>query len=134
MLYDLRLYLTYNKISFRCTKNKMEKVMKNLRLNKYLIILMISLFGSVNILANTLVQDDKTINEFTSILKQKVLLSNDQEAKVLGIMTELQKNTSAKPENKPEYVKTAQTKVESLLDSKQKMKYDIIKNDLWKKI
>jgi hypothetical protein len=112
----------------------MEKVMKNLRLNKYLIILMISLFGSVNILANTLVQDDKTINEFTSILKQKVLLSNDQEAKVLGIMTELQKNTSAKPENKPEYVKTAQTKVESLLDSKQKMKYDIIKNDLWKKI
>jgi hypothetical protein len=31
-------------------------------------------------------------------------------------------------------VKAAQTKVESLLDEKQKMKYDILKNNLWKQI
>lgn len=109
--------------------------MNTLRLNKYfLIIILIALFGTINILSNTVIQDDKTINEFASTLKQKVLLSNDQEAKVINIMTELQNNISSKPENKSEYVKTAQTKVENLLDSKQKMKYDIIKNDLWKKI
>jgi len=109
--------------------------MNTLRLNKYfLIIVLLALFGTINILSNTVIQDDKTINEFASTLKQKVLLSNDQEAKVINIMTELQNNISSKPENKSEYVKTAQTKVENLLDSKQKMKYDIIKNDLWKKI
>lgn len=109
--------------------------MNTLRLNKYfLIIILIALFGTINILSNPVIQDDKTINEFASTLKQKVLLSNDQETKVINIMTELQNNISSKPENKSEYVKTAQTKVENLLDSKQKMKYDIIKNDLWKKI
>ena len=107
--------------------------MNNLRLNKqFLIIIFVLLFGSMNIFSLTMKQDDKKINEFTSTLKQKVLLSNDQEAKVLSIMSELQNNISSKPENKSEYIKTAQSKVESLLDSKQKMKYDIIKNDLWK--
>lgn len=109
--------------------------MNTLRLNKYfLIILLIMLFGSMNILSSTMNQDDKKVKEFTSTLKQKVLLNNDQEAKVLSIMSELQNNISSKPENKSEYIKSAQSKVESLLDSKQKMKYDIIKNDLWKNI
>ncbi len=109
--------------------------MNTLRLNKFLLIIsLILVFGANNLLSKTVIQDDKTINEFTSILKQKVLLSNDQEAKVLSIMTELQNNISSKPGNKSDFVKTAQAKVESLLDSKQKMKYDIIKTDLWKKI
>ena len=107
--------------------------MNTLRLNKqFLIIIFVLLFGSMNIFSLTMKQDDKKINEFTSTLKQKVLLSNDQEAKVLSIMSELQNNISSKPENKSEYIKTAQSKVESLLDSKQMIKYDIIKNDLWK--
>lgn len=107
--------------------------MNTFRLNKhFLIIMLIMLFGSLNILSSTMNQDDKKVKEFTSTLKQKVLLNNDQEAKVLSIMSELQNNISSKPENKSEYIKTAQTKVEILLDSKQKMKYDIIKNDLWK--
>lgn len=109
--------------------------MNILRISKFLLIIsLILIFGANNILSKTVIQDDKTTKEFTSILKQKVLLSNDQEAKVLTIMTELQNNTLSKPENKSDFVKTAQTKVESLLDSKQKMKYDIIKTDLWKKI
>jgi len=95
---------------------------------------LLAFFGTTNILSKTVIQDDKKINEFASILKQKVLLSNDQEAKVINIITELQNNISSKPENKSEFIKTAQTKVETLLDSRQKMKYDIIKNDLWKKI
>jgi hypothetical protein len=109
--------------------------MNTLRLNKYLLILsLIVVVSTNNLLSKTVKQDNKAITEFTSILKQKVLLTNDQEAKVLTIMNELQKNISTKPENKSDYVKTAQTIVESLLDSKQKMKYDIIKNDLWKNI
>jgi hypothetical protein len=109
--------------------------MNTLRLNKYLLILSLIVVVSANtLLSKTVIQDNKAITEFTSILKQKVLLTNDQEAKVLTIMNELQKNVSSKPENKSDYVKTAQTKVESLLDNKQKMKYDIIKNDLWKNI
>ena len=108
--------------------------MNTLRLNKYfLIILLLALFGTTSIFAKTVIQDDKKINEFASILKQKVLLSNDQEANVVNIITELQNNISSKPENKSEFIKKAQTKVETLLDSRQKMKYDIIKNDLWKK-
>lgn len=109
--------------------------MNTLRLNKFLLIIsLILVFGANNLLSKTVIQNDKTIKEFTSILKQKVLLSNDQEAKILTIMTELQNNISSKPENKSDFVKSAQTKVESILDSKQKMKYDIIKTDLWKKI
>jgi len=90
-------------------------------------------FGTTSFFAKTDIQDDKKINEFASILKQKVLLSNDQEANVVNIITELQNNISSKPENKSEFIKKAQTKVETLLDNRQKMKYDIIKNDLWKK-
>jgi hypothetical protein len=109
--------------------------LNTLRLYKYFltIILIISVL-SLNITAKTVIQDDKKINEFASILQQKVLLTDDQEAKVIAIMTELQNNILSKPENKSDFIKTAQSKVESLLDSKQKMKYDIIKNDLWKKI
>ena len=62
------------------------------------------------------------------------MLNNDQEIKVTNILSELYKNISSKPENKNVFIKEAQSKIESLLDNKQKMKYDIIKNDLWKKI
>ncbi|MBK7629762.1 MAG: hypothetical protein IPJ23_03435 [Ignavibacteriales bacterium] len=62
------------------------------------------------------------------------MLSNDQETKVINILSELQNSISLKPENKNALIKDAQTKIESLLDKKQKMKYEIIKNDLWKKI
>jgi hypothetical protein len=109
--------------------------MNPLRLNKYFLTMILILSAvSINIMAKTAIQDDKKINEFASILQQKVLLTDDQETKVIAIMTELQNNILSKPENKSEFIKSAQSKVESLLDSKQKMKYDIIKNDLWKKI
>ncbi len=109
--------------------------MLTIRLVKNLIILFtIVVFSSSIILAQGTVKDDKQLSEIVSTLKQKVLLSNDQETKVLGILSELKNNLSSKPENKETFVKDAQKKVESLLDTKQKMKYDILKNDLWKKI
>ena len=109
--------------------------MNTLRINKYfLIIVLIALFGTTNILSKTVIQDDKTVKELASTLKQKLLLSNDQETKVINILTELQNNISSKPENKSVFIKDADTKIANILDSKQKMKYDVIKNDLWKKI
>jgi hypothetical protein len=109
--------------------------MKTIRFNKITaILLMFIVFSSINILGKTQLQDDKKITEIASILTQKVLLSNDQEAKVINILSGLQNGISAKPENKNELIKDAQTKIENLLDKKQKMKYDIIKNDFWKKI
>ena len=109
--------------------------MNKIRFNKFAIVIMlITVFSSINILAKTQLQDDNKINEFASILKQKVLLNSDQETKVINILSDLQKNIKLKPGDKQEFLKEAQTKIESLLDNKQKMKYDIIKNDLWKKI
>ncbi len=78
--------------------------------------------------------DDKQLTEIVSTLKKKVLLSNDQESKILSILTELKNNINSKPDNKDVLVNEAQKKVESLLDSRQKMKYDILKKDLWQKI
>ncbi|MFZ2322138.1 MAG: hypothetical protein WAV89_00435 [Ignavibacteriaceae bacterium] len=104
------------------------------RLMKNIIILVAIFIASSQFILAQDAKNDKQLNEIVSTLKQKVLLSNDQEAKVLGILSELKNNISAKPENKDLLVKDAQTKVESLLDKKQKMKYDILKNDLWKKI
>lgn len=109
--------------------------MNILRFNKYgIIIFLLILFATTNVFSKSLLQDDKKINEFASTLKQKVLLNNNQEAAVISILSELQKNISSKPENKSDFLKDAQGKVEKLLDNKQKMKYDIIKNDIWKKI
>lgn len=78
-------------------------------------------------------QDDKKVEEVTNILKQKVLLNNDQEIQVKQILNELQSKLVANPGSKTEFISQAQSKIESLLDKKQKLKYDIIKNEIWKK-
>ncbi len=123
------------KLVFNSKEIKRRKNVNNIRINKFAIIIMMMItFSAINILSSTVLQDDKKISEFTSILKQKVLLNSDQEIKVTNILSELYKNISSKPENKNVFIKEAQSKIESLLDNKQKMKYDIIKNDLWKKI
>lgn len=104
------------------------------RMIKYTIILVAIFIASSQIIFAQDVKADKQLNELVSTLTQKVLLNSDQETKVLGILNELKSNISAKPDNKDLLVKDAQSKVESLLDKKQKMKYDILKNDFWKKV
>lgn len=98
------------------------------------ILVMFIVFSSINILGDTQIQNDKSIKEIATILTQKVLLNKDQENKVVNILSELENGISSKPENKSQFIKEAQNKIESLLDKKQRMKYDIIKNDLWKNI
>lgn len=101
--------------------------------NSKLVLMLILVIFGINLSAKTSLQDQKSISELASVLKQKVLLSSEQESKVVNILTELKNNVTSKPENKSSFIKEAQSKIESLLDNKQKMKYDIIKNDLWKK-
>lgn len=86
------------------------------------------------ILAQGNSNDDKRISDLVSTLKQKVLLSGDQVEKITSILKELKSNTASNPEKKDASLKEAQNKFESLLDNKQKMKYDILKNNFWKKV
>lgn len=108
--------------------------MLNSKFIKYFLTFVFSVLILSQITIAQEVKDNKQLNEIVSTLKQKVLLNNDQETKVLTILTELKNNLASKPESKETLVNDAQKKVESLLDSKQKMKYEILKKDLWKKI
>jgi len=98
------------------------------------ILLALIILASNLILAQGNSNDNKKISDLVSTLKQKVLLSSDQEVKITSILTELKSNLSSNPEKKDSSIKEAQSKLESLLDNKQKMKYNILKNDFWKKI
>lgn len=96
-------------------------------------LLLFILFVSANNYTFSYVQDDKKVDEVANTLKQKVLLSGDQEVKVKQILNELQNKIVTDPGSKNQSISQAQTKIESLLDKKQKLKYDIIKNEIWKK-
>ena len=96
-------------------------------------LLLFILFVSTNNYTFSYVQDDKKVDEVANTLKQKVLLSGDQEVKVKQILNELQNKIVTDPGSKNQSISQAQTKIESLLDKKQKLKYDIIKNEIWKK-
>lgn len=99
---------------------------------KLLLVIFLLSLSTFNFAFSSL-QNDKKVEEVTNILKQKVLLNDDQEIKVKQILNELQSKLVANPGSKTEFISQAQSKIESLLDKKQKLKYDIIKNEIWKK-
>ena len=70
------------------------------------------------------------VKSMTDNLKQKILLTDDQATQVRAILSEYVSNKDATDED----MKTAQQKVENLLDNKQKMKYNILKNEWWKNL
>ena len=104
------------------------------RLMQNIILLVVMLIASNQFIYAQENKNDNQLNEMVSTLKQKVLLSSDQETQVLSILTQLKKDISINPDSKTDLVKAAQTKVENLLDKRQKMKYEILKNDFWKQI
>ncbi len=67
----------------------------------------------------------KVANDLTLKLQQKILLSNDQANKVHAIIVDYYNNYNDSGQ------KEAQTQIMSILDKKQKMKYDIVKNEWW---
>lgn len=85
-------------------------------------------------IANVIAQDKtETINNLVNTLKQKVLLNDDQSASIQKVLNDLI-TKSKSVDDKNDLVKEAQNKVESYLDKRQKLKYDIIKNDWWKQV
>ena len=90
-----------------------------MKMNKILTSLLLVFFlFSVNIYGQNKVAEDMAVK-----LQQKVLLSKDQTAKVQDILIKYLGNISQAS------LETAKKTVESILDKRQKAKYDIIKND-----
>jgi DNA-binding transcriptional regulator of glucitol operon len=78
-------------------------------------------------------EKNESVDNLVSTLKQKVLLNDDQTTSIEKVLTELV-SKSKTVEDKNSLIQDAQKKVESYLDRKQKMKYDIIKNEWWKQV
>ncbi len=97
---------------------------------KYTVILIVSMFVFQFL---TIPAQDKNVKELVSTLKQKVLLNDDQTNSIEKILTELL-NKSKSVDDKNSLIQEAQKKVESFLDRRQLLKYDIIKNDWWKQV
>uniref|UniRef100_A0A832G2G3 Uncharacterized protein n=1 Tax=Ignavibacterium album TaxID=591197 RepID=A0A832G2G3_9BACT len=78
-------------------------------------------------------EKNESVDNLVSTLKQKVLLNDDQTTSIEKVLTDLV-SKSKTVEDKNPLIQDAQKKVESYLDRKQKMKYDIIKNEWWKQV
>lgn len=88
--------------------------------------------------------DNDEIAALTSKLSKKIILNEAQTKQVSAILTEYSKELDVirnpSTNSAPDEIKMKQLmsgtadKINSVLDEKQKMKYDIIKNDWWKEI
>jgi hypothetical protein len=112
---------------------------------KTIIIFSIILFVCAAMFAQTDMKSnltDEEINDLTSKLAMKLLLNDSQKSAVSGLLktygSELQKITAGSGEirykDKQDLVTSINSQIEALLDSKQKMKYDVLKNDWWSSI
>jgi hypothetical protein len=98
-----------------------------------------ALFAQTDLKSNL---TDDEINDLTSKLTLKLLLNDSQKSAVSGLLktygSELQKITAGSGEirykDKQELISSINSQIESLLDSKQKMKYDVLKKDWWSSI
>jgi hypothetical protein len=91
---------------------------------------------AILISAESTLQDngDAKINEMTAKLGKKLLLTKNQEEEVKNILNEYFKgleNISGNGEMEEKVRNIADAKIENLFDNKQKMKYDIIREDWW---
>jgi len=108
-------------------------------------VIILMLVSFMTLIAQTEIKSrltDEEINNLTSKLAMKLLLNDSQKSAVSGLLktygTELEKITAGSGEirykDKQELISSINSQVESLLDSKQKMKYDVLENDWWSSI
>jgi len=110
--------------------------MKTLALIGITIFMYAAMFAQTDMTSNL---TDEEINELTSKLAMKLLLNDSQKSAVLGLLktygTELQKITAGSGEirykDKQDLISSINSQIEALLDSKQKLKYDVLKKDWW---
>jgi signal recognition particle GTPase len=120
---------------------KSQKTMKSVIIN----ISMIFLFSFMNLYAQTAKSgqlDDTEIANLISKLQKKVLLTDSQTNSVRSILnaykTEMislqSSNSNSKYTSKQQLINDTLSKIISLLDEKQKMKFDIIKDGWWSNV
>ena len=90
----------------------------------------------ISISAESTLQDnsDAKVNEMTDKLAKKLLLTKNQEEKVKTILNEYfigLENISGNGSVEEKVREIADAKIEDILDNKQKMKFDIIREDWW---
>jgi len=113
--------------------------MKTLALIGIMIFICAAMFAQTDMKSNL---TDDEINDLTSKLAMKLLLNDSQKSAVSGLLrtygSELQKITAGSGEirykDKQELITSINSQIESLLDSKQKMKYDVLKKEWWSSI
>ena len=112
---------------------------------KKLAVIIFMLVSYMTLMAQTEIKSrltDEEINNLASKLAMKLLLNDSQKAAIAGLLktygSELQKITAGSGEirynDKQELITSINSQVEALLDSKQKMKYDVLKKDWWSSI
>lgn len=112
--------------------SKKEKKMKRIPF----IMIMMFILCSVVIYSQQALQDNDLakINVMTGKLVQKLLLSDNQADAVNGILSDYFKGlqvSSGNGDKQKELRNTANGKLLNIFDNKQKMKFDIIKNEWW---
>jgi hypothetical protein len=113
---------------------KPNNKVSSIRILSLALIILIS--STVLITAKSFLQDnnDAKVNEMTTKLVKKLLLTKNQEKDVNSILIEYFKgleNLSGNGSMEEKVRKVANAKIENLLDKKQKMKFDIIREDWW---
>jgi len=113
--------------------------MKTLATISIMLIICASIFAQTDMKSNL---TDDEISELTNKLTMKLLLNDSQKSAVSGLLktygSELQKITAGSGEirykDKQDLISSINSQVKSLLDSKQKMKYDVLEKDWWSSI
>lgn len=111
---------------------------------KKTIIISLLVFTSTLLFAQTgkIGLTSEEINDITSRLTMKLLLNDSQKNGIIKLLNnysvELEKINSGSGEssykNKEELVSSINTQIETLLDSKQKMKYDVLRKEWWNSV
>lgn len=96
--------------------------------NKILICFAILFFVFAFIFSANAQSTSKVTDDLTIKLQQKILLTQTQSEQIKVLLNNYFNNPSEENRN------ALETKIESLLNEKQKMKYNIVKNDWWKSV
>jgi len=113
------------------------KLSKKKSLIKILVLAFIILISTpISISAKSTLQDnsDSKVSEMTDKLVKKLLLTKNQEEDVKNILNEyfrVLENISGNGSVEEKVREIAESKIEDILDNKQKMKFDIIREDWW---
>jgi archaellum component FlaG (FlaF/FlaG flagellin family) len=95
-----------------------------MKIRKELFIFLAVIFLAGSVLANAQDARQQTISGMVNKLQQKVLLTADQKSQIISIINS----------DDSENLSNSRSRIEGLLDERQKVKYDIIKDDWWRSL